>query len=190
MSTCTIDSVLPAPLASPAPLGRIAIADRASPRDVPTLAANRPGFPGPLGADATRRQDRIAASVATALAAAQPCRRPLERRRESRHPFPYPLHLTPYTADGRPDVARTFVVIGKHLAPHGLDFYSREPLAERRVIVSLDAGCEEWIGLVVELTWCRFSRHGWYDNGGRFVAVTPSPLIGSSDAPQRPSRSA
>ena len=33
-----------------------------------------------------------------------------------------------------------------------------------------------WIGLLLELTWCRFTRHGRYDNGGRFLAVVPSPL--------------
>jgi hypothetical protein len=114
--------------------------------------------------------------VTLALSAVQSARRPIERRRELRHPFPYPLHLTPFTADGQPDADRTFVVIGKHLAPHGIDFYSREPLAERRVIASLEDGRGGWLGLVVELTWCRFSRHGWYDNGGRFVAVVPSPL--------------
>jgi len=102
-------------------------------------------------------------------------RRGLERRREARHPFPYPIHLTPLD-DGRPDVSRTIVVIGKHLAPHGLDFYYSQPIAEKRVIASLDRGHEGWIGLLVELTWCRFSRHGWYDNGGRFLAVVPSPL--------------
>jgi hypothetical protein len=113
-----------------------------------------------------------------ALQAAEPARRPVERRREVRHPYPYPIHLTPLLADGTADVERTLVVIGKHLSPHGIDFYCRKPLAERRVIASLDCGREGLIGLVVELAWCRFSRHGWYDNGGRFIAVVPSPLAG------------
>jgi hypothetical protein len=123
------------------------------------------------------RHKRIVASVESALAAIEPFQRPLERRREARYPYPYPIHLTPYGAGGRPDVDRTFVVIGKHLAPHGIDFYFSQPLADRRVVASLDCGHEGWIGLVVELTWCRFSRHGWYDNGGRFVAVVESPLF-------------
>lgn len=154
MSTCSFDSVLPMPLAA---------------------ASN---------SAAGRRQDRIVSSVRSALAAIEPFRRPLERRRESRHPYPYPIHLTPFGESGQPDVERTLVVIGKHLAPHGIDFYCRQPLAERRVIASLDCGCEGWIGLVVELEWCRFSRHGWYDNGGRFVAVVPSPLSELDDRPR------
>jgi hypothetical protein len=121
--------------------------------------------------------NRIASSVRSALFAVDPGRKVTERRRESRYPYPYPIHLTPLDSGGQPEVLRTFVVIGKHLSPHGLDFYFRLPLPERRVIASLDCGREGWIGLLLELTWCRFSRHGWYDNGGRFLAVVSPPLL-------------
>src|SRR5262245_12916078 len=123
-----------------------------------------------------RRTDAIASTVASALAAVELVLRVVERRRESRYPYPSPLHLTPFGEDGLPEVLRTFVVIGKHLAPHGVDFYCGQPIADRRVIASLDCGIEGWVGLVLELGWCRFNRHGWYDNGGRFTAVVPSPL--------------
>ena len=122
-------------------------------------------------------RDAVAASVQAALYAVEPGRRAMERRREQRYAFPYPIHLTPYGAGGAPRTERTFVVIGKHLSENGLDFYCRQPLAERRVIASLDCGKEGWIGLVLELAWCRFGRHGWYDNGGRFIAAAPSPLL-------------
>ena len=127
-------------------------------------------------AEASRRRDWIFDSIQSALNAVDAAPQTSERRREARYPYPYPVHLTPFGPDGQPEVERTFVVIGKHLAPHGLDFYCPLPLSERRVIASLD-GREGWIGLVVELTWCRFNRHGWYDNGGRFIAVVPSPLL-------------
>jgi hypothetical protein len=159
MNTCSFDTVLPVP---------------------PVLSAPVNTGTG----DAGRRQDRVAISVAAALTAVEPFRRPLERRREARHPYPYPIHLTPFDSDGLPDVERTFVVIGKHLAPHGVDFYCTQPLAYRRVIASLDCGTEGWIGLVVELAWCRFSRHGWYDNGGRFIAIVPTPLLDLKDPPR------
>jgi len=154
MPACTFVSVLPAPL------------------PVVSLSA--------LGG----RQGPIVSSVEAALAAVEPFRRPLERRRESRSPYPYPIHLTPFGDDGQPDVDSTLVVIGKHLAPHGLDFYCRQPLADRRMIASLDCGSDGWIGMVVELDWCRFNRHGWYDNGGRFIAVTTSPLLELNDRPR------
>ena len=134
-------------------------------------------FPG-------RRQDRIAQCVNSAMLAVEPVRRSVERRREARHPYPYPLHLTPLGADGQALAEETFVVIGKHLAPHGVDFYSPQPLAHRRVIVSLDCGKEGWIVIVVELAWCRFSRHGWYDNGGRFIGIVRSPLADFDDRPR------
>jgi len=86
-----------------------------------------------------------------------------------------------------PTSIATLVVIGKHLARHGLDFYCPQPLAEKRVIASLDCGRQGWIGLVVELEWCRFSRHGWYDNGGRFVGIVRSPLLELDDRREQPS---
>lgn len=150
MSTTTLDGVL-----------AVLQAPRRGPYETPRARSER---------------DAIFATVEAAVSAVEPFRRSIERRRESRYPYPYPIPLTPYLLDGTPDVERTFVVIGKHLAPHGLDFYCRQPLAERRVIASLDCGRDGWVGLVVELTWCRFSRHGWYDNGGRFVAVVDPPL--------------
>lgn len=133
---------------------------------------------------AVKGLDRIADFVDSALMATEPSRRPVERRREARYPYPYPLHVTPVASDGSPAVNETFVVVGKHLAPHGIDFYSRQPLAHRRVIVSLDCGIEGWIGFLVELTWCRFGRHGWYDNGGRFLGIVPSPLAEFDDRPR------
>lgn len=131
-----------------------------------------------------RRQDRIAQLVNSAISAVEPTRRSTERRREARYAYPYPIHLTPLAGDGQAVPAETFVVIGKHLAPHGVDFYSPHPIAHRRVIVSLDCGVDGWIGLAVELAWCRFSRHGWYDNGGRFIGVVPSPLSDLCEQPR------
>jgi hypothetical protein len=130
---------------------------------------------------ADEQLNRVVASVHSALSAVEPRQRTSERRREKRHPYPYPIHLTPYGDDGRPRPDRTFVVIGKHLSDHGLDFYCRQPLAAKRVIASLDGGREGWIGLVLELSWCRFGRHGWYDNGGRFLARVASPLLELDD---------
>jgi len=131
-----------------------------------------------------RERDRISELVESAMSAIEPIRRSAERRREPRYPYPYPLHVTPVGPDGCSDTGATFVVVGKHLAPHGVDFYSRRPVAARRVIVSLDCGVEGWVGLLVELTWCRFGRHGWYDNGGRFLGVVPSPLTDFDDRPR------
>ena len=148
MSTSSFDSVLPMPLAAA------------------SNSAARPAA-GP---------HRLFGSIC--FGGVEPFRRPLERRREARYPYPYPIHLTPFAE--RAARRRSYARRDRQASvPHGIDFYCRQPLAERRVIASLDCGREGWIGLVVELEWCRFSRHGWYDNGGRFVAVVPTPLLGS-----------
>ena len=123
-----------------------------------------------------RTCDAIARSVRQALSAAERPWCGAERRREPRMPYPYPIYLTPLTPADQPLADDTIVVIGKHLSDHGVDFYHREALPYRRVIASLDVGELGWIGLLLELTWCRFTRYGWYDNGGRFLAVVPSPL--------------
>jgi hypothetical protein len=130
----------------------------------------------PVGAtDGNRREDSIGSVVEQALHCARPVRNGRERRREERHPYPYPIYLTPLDAPrGRRD--ETIVVIGRQLSLHGIDFYHRDPIPHSRVIASLDAHEQGWIGLLLELTWCRFNRHGWYDNGGRFLAVVDSPL--------------
>ena len=125
------------------------------------------------------QENLIIHHVQLALASAVPERKGMERRRETRHPYPYPVHLTPVDTQGRalPDEAPV-TVLGRHISNHGLDFNHLRPLPWRRVIASLPSVDERWIGLLMDLTWCRFSQHGWYDNGGRFLGVVGSPLNG------------
>jgi hypothetical protein len=124
-----------------------------------------------------RPKDLVAQQVQLALAGAQ-AERHVERRTETRHPYPYPIHMTPLDREGRPLLGDTFVVVGKHLSNHGADFYFAQPLEWSRVVASFPLRDGKWVGIEMELTWCRFSRHGWYDNGGRFLGVTESPLGG------------
>ena len=98
-----------------------------------------------------------------------------ERRKERRYPYPQLLHLTPVAADGISPTEATIVVAGKHLSEQGLGFFHREPLIHRRIIASLEEATG-WIGLLTDVSWCRFTRHGWYESGGRFLQVVPSPL--------------
>jgi len=141
-----------------------------------TLESYLPALLPPVGAtDGRGQEDPIAAALEQALSATHIIRRGTERRREQRFPYPHPIHLTPIDAPRRGPV-ESLVVIGKQISLHGIDFYHNEPIPHGRVIASLDAGERGWIGLLLELAWCRFSRHGWYDNGGRFLAVVDSPL--------------
>lgn len=99
----------------------------------------------------------------------------VERRRTQRHAYPYPLRLWSASAcrisrDGSVEtVGEGTVVLGKHISTGGLDFYSTEPITDRKVVVSLDVADVPPTQVLVELTWCRFGGHGMYLNGGRFL---------------------
>ena len=94
-----------------------------------------------------------------------------ERRRFQRHPFPYLIRLTPVEDDDCTPCGQPIVVVGKQLSEQGLDFYHPQPIPFRRAIASLQTRGGQWLSFLVELTWCRFTEHGWYDNGGRFLQV-------------------
>jgi hypothetical protein len=100
----------------------------------------------------------------------------VDRRREVRYPYPHQLFLTPVGADGRTPDGEPIAVMGKDLAEHGLSFYHAEPIPHRRMIVSLQAGRGRWVGLLIDLTWCRFKKCGWYESGGRFLEIVASPI--------------
>jgi len=96
-----------------------------------------------------------------------------ERRSEARFPFPYLVRLTPVKDDGRTQLGPPVVVVGKHISEHGLGFYHPTPLPYRRVKAEVLGGGDEAANLCVlmDLTWCRFNREGWYDGGGRFLEM-------------------
>jgi hypothetical protein len=68
------------------------------------------------------------------------------------------------------------VVSGRDISPSGFSFTHLDPLACRRVIVTFAFEPEETEAIELKLTWCRFTRAGIYQSGGKFVNPTPSPL--------------
>ena len=99
----------------------------------------------------------------------------LERRREQRFPFPRLLQLTPVSADGLQRLGPCVTAAGKQLSESGLSFFHPEPLPFRWVVVSLDKGDGRWIGFLLDVDWCRFTRQGWYESGGKFIRAVPLP---------------
>jgi hypothetical protein len=99
-----------------------------------------------------------------------------ERRHENRYPFPYLVQLTPVGEDSVKPRGDTVVVVGKHLSERGLGFYHPKPLPHRRMIASLEAGNGQWIRFLIDLSWCRFIKQGWYESGGRFLRLVESSL--------------
>jgi hypothetical protein len=104
-----------------------------------------------------------------------------ERRQENRYPFPYLIHLTPVADDGISPQGTSIAVVGKHLSDRGLGFYHPKPLPYRRMIASLESN-GHWFGFLVDLRWCRFTRQGWYESGGRFLQAVPSPIESTTES--------
>jgi hypothetical protein len=67
-------------------------------------------------------------------------------------------------------------VVGKTLSERGLGFYYQQPIHHRLMIASLETSEQRWAGFLIDITWCRFTRYGWYDSGGRFIQAVSSPI--------------
>jgi hypothetical protein len=100
----------------------------------------------------------------------------VERRKATRYPFPFLVRLTPVGEDGTTPVGDTLVVAGKDVSEHGMGFFHPHPLPYRHMIASLDGPRGDSFAFLIDVKWCRFTRHGWYESGGRFLeSVTPPP---------------
>ncbi len=129
-----------------------------------------------LGEPAGATDEDIRAQVWGLLTTLYPRNDLIERRRDSRYPFPNLIHLTPVGPDGVSPEGETVVVVGRHLSEQGLGFFHQTPLPYRRMIASLECGKGHRLAFLIDLSWCRFTKDGWYESGGRFLqAVAPPP---------------
>ena len=94
-----------------------------------------------------------------------------DRRTEFRNPYPFLVALTPVDGEGTDLSEDSVVVVGKDLSEHGFGFFHREPFPYRRAIVTLSDSSGYSVRLLIDLAWCRFTTHGWYESGGRFLEV-------------------
>lgn len=122
-----------------------------------------------------RQEDEVRKQVWGLMAAVYPKKEILEKRQENRYPFPYLIHLTPVAEDGLTPQGESIAVVGKHLSERGLGFYHPKPLPYRRMIASLECN-GHWLGFIIDLKWCRFTKQGWYESGGRLLQAVPSPI--------------
>ena len=120
-------------------------------------------------------EDDIRTQVWGLLSSLYPQNDLAERRRDGRYPFPYLVQLTPVAEDGVTPEGETVTVVGRHLSERGLGFYHPKPLPHRRMIASLETGGNRWMTFLIDLSWCRFIKQGWYESGGRFLrSVEPA----------------
>ena len=99
-----------------------------------------------------------------------------ERRRDTRLPYPHLVLLTPVDGDTLVPSGPAQTVVGKQISETGLCFFHPSPLPFRWVIVELEGLNDNRVRLLLDLDWCRFTRQGWYESGGRFVRA----VIGES----------
>ena len=121
-------------------------------------------------------EDDIRTQVWALLTTLYPKNGLTERRRHARYPFPYLVHLTPLDDQGNAKPDGSLAVIGKHLSEKGLSFYHSQPIPHRRMIVSIETRDQQWISFMIDLSWCRFTRQGWYESGGRFLESVEPPI--------------
>lgn len=94
---------------------------------------------------------------------------PFERRGEQRFPYPRLIQLLPTTAEGTQVNGQRVIVSGKHISESGLSFFHPEPLAHRLVIATLEKADRTKHAFLLDVDWCRFTHHGWYESGGKFL---------------------
>jgi len=122
----------------------------------------------PMGEDAIRQQ------VKQLIGRLFPSNLPSERRTSGRYPFPFLVRLTPVDERSLQPIGDPIVVVGKDLSDRGIGFFHPHPLPYRRAIVTLEDSAQRSVSLLIDLSWCRFTRLGWYDSGGRFLQVVSS----------------
>jgi len=95
----------------------------------------------------------------------------LNRRMEQRYPFASLAHVTPVEDDGGAAPAPPMVVSTKNISENGVSFFHPGTLPYRRVLLRFERDDESSVTFLVDLSWCRFTRQGWYESGGRLLQV-------------------
>ena len=63
----------------------------------------------------------------------------------------------------------------------GCSFLHSDPLPSARVALTFGLENERTVTLMLRLTWCRFTQHGVYQSGGRFLKTIDLPQGGALD---------
>src|SRR3954470_10489265 len=124
-------------------------------------------FAEAIGADRTA----LAQEIETLLTRLNP---PVleERRRDERIAIPVLLRITPLDADHQPIEHDATIVVGKNISRHGLSFYHERPLPHRRAVIELAEPGLGTFAAEIDVKWCRFTRPGWYESGGRLIRLS------------------
>lgn len=113
-----------------------------------------------------------------------------ERRQDDRIAIPVLLRLTPYDDDQHPIDQEASIVVGKNISRRGVSFYHQHPITHRRALIEVADPVAGTFAAEVDITWCRFTKPGWYESGGRLLRSAPpkleSPTNGLANDPCHP----
>jgi hypothetical protein len=108
-----------------------------------------------------------------------------ERRHDDRIAIPVLFRLTPYDADHQPLDQEASIVVGKNISRRGVSFYHEKPITHRRALIELADPAVGSFVAEVDVTWCRFTKPGWYESGGRLIRAA-APTADSSISAEPP----
>jgi hypothetical protein len=92
-----------------------------------------------------------------------------ERRHDDRIAIPVLFRLTPFDADHQPVAQDSLIVVGKNISRRGVSFYHERPITHRRALIELADPSAGIFVAEIDVTWCRFTKPGWYESGGRLL---------------------
>ena len=108
-----------------------------------------------------------------------------ERRHDDRIAIPVLFQLTPYDDDQRPLDQEASIVVGKNISRRGVSFYHQQPITHRRALIEVADPVAGTFAAEVDITWCRFTKPGWYESGGRLIrSASPRTDASTSTEPQ------
>lgn len=118
----------------------------------------------------------IAEQIRRVLSEEQPRRPWIERRSSRRYAYPHLIVVTPLDGHLQP-ASSSLVSCGKEISLSGIGFYMPQPFPFSKAVITFpcDSLFHSSISILTELRWCRFTRLGWYENGGRFVRLFELP---------------
>jgi hypothetical protein len=92
-----------------------------------------------------------------------------ERRHDDRIAIPVLFRLTPFDVDRQLLEHESLIVVGKNISRRGVSFYHEKSITHRRALIELaDPSVGSFVA-EIDVSWCRFTKPGWYESGGRLI---------------------
>jgi hypothetical protein len=108
-----------------------------------------------------------------------------ERRQDDRIAIPVLFRLTPYDNDHQLIDQQASIVVGKNISRRGVSFYHEHPITHRRALIEVADPVAGTFAADVDISWCRFTKPGWYESGGRLIrSASPRTELSAADQPR------